>query len=155
MLNYELKRSRGFHPRRCGSPDAITPATVLRHHRSAQGRHGGTGSCPLFHSYQHPEFHIKGKGILQSQKMKKTGVFSFLTELAGACLIIIEGRSFFSFTEIGKKPEHSRCFPGRYGCPPNTIQPVQEIRPCRVKLRVAEEGDLYVLPFPRISPGIP
>jgi hypothetical protein len=62
----QAKRSRGFHPRRCGSPDAITPEQVLRHHRSAQGRHGGTGSCPLLHSYQHPEFHIHGKGILQS-----------------------------------------------------------------------------------------
>ena len=61
-----VNAGRRFHPRRCGSPDAITPEQVLRHHRSAQGRHGGTGSCPLLHSYQHPEFHIKGKGILQS-----------------------------------------------------------------------------------------
>jgi len=55
-----------LNPRRCGSPDAITPEQVLRHHRSAQGWHGGTGSCPLLSSYQHPEFHIHGKGILQS-----------------------------------------------------------------------------------------
>ena len=48
MLNYNAKRSRGFHPRRCGSPDAITPEQVLRHHRSAQGRHGGTGTVPSF-----------------------------------------------------------------------------------------------------------
>ena len=72
MLNYKTKRSRGFHPRRCGSPDAITPEQVLRHHRSAQGRHGGTGSCPLLHSYQHLEFHINGKGILQSLNSVKT-----------------------------------------------------------------------------------
>ena len=37
---------RGFHPRRCGSPDAITPEQVLCHHRSAQGRYGGTGTVP-------------------------------------------------------------------------------------------------------------
>ena len=67
MLNYKLNAGRGFHPRRGGSPNAITPEQVLRHHRSAQGRHGGTGSCPLLHSYQHLEFHLKGKGILQSQ----------------------------------------------------------------------------------------
>ena len=62
----ESKHSRGFHPRRYGPPDAIAPEQVLRHHRSVQGRYGGTGSCPLLHSYKHPEFHIHGKGILQS-----------------------------------------------------------------------------------------
>jgi hypothetical protein len=67
MLNYTLNAQGGFHPRRCGSPGAINPEPVLRHHRSAQGRHGGTGSCPLLHAYQHPEFHSKGKGILQGQ----------------------------------------------------------------------------------------
>ena len=44
----QTKRSRGFHPRRCGSPDAITPEQVLRHHRSAQGRHGGQAHVPSF-----------------------------------------------------------------------------------------------------------
>jgi len=48
MLNYQLNARRGFHPRRCGSPDAITPVQVLRHHRSAQGRFGGTGTVPSF-----------------------------------------------------------------------------------------------------------
>jgi hypothetical protein len=48
MLNLKLNAKRGFHPRRCGSPDAITPEQVLRHHRSAQGRHGGTGTVPSF-----------------------------------------------------------------------------------------------------------
>jgi hypothetical protein len=67
MLNSKLNAGRGFHPRRCGSPSAITPEQVLRHHRSAQGRLGETGSCPLLHPYQHPEFHLKGKGIHQSQ----------------------------------------------------------------------------------------
>ena len=61
MLNYNLNAGRGFHPRRRGSPDAITPEQVLRHHRSAQGRYGGTGSCPLLPLYQHPEFHMHGK----------------------------------------------------------------------------------------------
>jgi hypothetical protein len=70
MLNSKLN-AKGFHPRFCGSPDAITPEPVPRHHRSAQGRHGGTGTCPLLHSYRHPEFHINVKGILQSQKLKK------------------------------------------------------------------------------------
>ena len=66
----QAERSRGFHPRRCGSSYAITPEQVLRHHRSAQGRHGGTGTVPLLHSYQHLEFHINGKGILQSLFLK-------------------------------------------------------------------------------------
>jgi hypothetical protein len=44
----QAKPSRGFHPRRCGSPDAITPEQVLRHHRLAQGRYGGTGTVPSF-----------------------------------------------------------------------------------------------------------
>ena len=48
MFNSKLNARRGFHPRRCGSPDAITPEQVLRHHRSAQGRHGGTGTVPSF-----------------------------------------------------------------------------------------------------------
>ena len=69
MLNYKLNAGRGFHPRCCGSPSAITPEQVLRHHRSAQGRCGVTGSCPLLPSYQYSEFPIKGKGIQQSQKL--------------------------------------------------------------------------------------
>jgi hypothetical protein len=28
--------------------DAIPPEQVLRHHRQAQGRHGGTGTVPSF-----------------------------------------------------------------------------------------------------------
>jgi hypothetical protein len=70
MLNYNINAQGGFHPRRCGSPDAITPEQVLRHHRSSLGRHGGKGSCPLLPSYQPPEFHIHGKGILQSHFKK-------------------------------------------------------------------------------------
>ena len=45
---FQAKRSRGFHPRRCGPPDAMTPEQVLRHHRLAQGRYGGTGTVPSF-----------------------------------------------------------------------------------------------------------
>jgi hypothetical protein len=48
MLNYKLNARRGFHPRRCGSSDAITPEQVQRHHRSAQGRRGGTGTVRSF-----------------------------------------------------------------------------------------------------------
>ncbi|HWS21260.1 MAG TPA: hypothetical protein VN227_01305 [Methanoregula sp.] len=43
MLNYK-HTLKGVSPRRCGSPDAITPGQVLCHHRSAQGRYGGTGT---------------------------------------------------------------------------------------------------------------
>ena len=75
-------RSRGFHPRRCGSPDAITPEQVLRHHRSAQERYGGTGSCLLLHSYLYPEFHIHGKGIPESLFFKNLPLFpGFFTEM--------------------------------------------------------------------------
>ena len=66
MLNYKLNAQGGFTPAVCGSPDVINPEKVLRHHRSTQGQEGGTGSCPFLHSYQHPEFHIHGKGIFQS-----------------------------------------------------------------------------------------
>jgi hypothetical protein len=44
----EAKRSRGFHPRCCGFPDVITLERVIRYHRSAQGRYGGTGTVPSF-----------------------------------------------------------------------------------------------------------
>ncbi len=47
MLNYPLCALRGLHLRRCGSPDAINPGLVHCHPRSAQGRYGGAGSCPL------------------------------------------------------------------------------------------------------------
>jgi len=44
----QAKRSRGFHPRRCGFPDAIAPEQVIRYHLSAQGRYGRTGTVPSF-----------------------------------------------------------------------------------------------------------
>jgi hypothetical protein len=60
----------GFHPRYCGSPDTIKPNRCSVN--IAQGR-GGMGeqalSPPL--SYQHLEYHINGKGIQQSHKIKK------------------------------------------------------------------------------------
>jgi len=62
MLNHKLNAQWGFTPP-LWFPHAITPEQVLRHYRSAQGWYGGTGSCPLLHSYQHLEFHINGKGI--------------------------------------------------------------------------------------------
>jgi len=66
------KRSRGFHPRHCGSPDAITPEQVLPSSSLSAGAVWGDRHCPLLHSYQHLEFHINGKGILQSQKITET-----------------------------------------------------------------------------------
>jgi hypothetical protein len=68
MLNDKLNAQVSFTTAAVAPPDATTPEQVLRHHRSVQGRYGGTGSCPLLHSYQHPEFHINAKGILQIQK---------------------------------------------------------------------------------------
>ena len=67
MLNYKTIRSRGFHPRHCGSPDAINPKQVIHHY--PEKRRGGIGGQALSppSSYLHLEFHINGKGILQSK----------------------------------------------------------------------------------------
>jgi hypothetical protein len=69
MLNYNLY-ARGVSTRYCGSPDTIKPNRCSVN--IAQGR-GGMGeqalSPPL--SYQHLEYHINGKGIQQSHKIKK------------------------------------------------------------------------------------
>jgi hypothetical protein len=48
MLSNKLNARRGFHPRRCGSPDAIPPGQVLRHHRSGRGGRGGQAHVPSF-----------------------------------------------------------------------------------------------------------
>jgi hypothetical protein len=45
----QAKRSMGFHPSRCSSPNAINPEQVLCHYRSAQGKYGKTSSCPLLY----------------------------------------------------------------------------------------------------------
>jgi hypothetical protein len=63
----QTNHSRGFHPRRCGSPDAITPELVLPSSSLSAGAAWGERHCPLLHSYQNLEFHINGKGILQSR----------------------------------------------------------------------------------------
>ena len=65
MLNYRAIRSRGFHPRRCGPPDAIT---LNRCYVIIAKRRGGMGGQALSppSSCQDLEFHIKIKGILQS-----------------------------------------------------------------------------------------
>jgi hypothetical protein len=72
MGNAQLQsiRSRGFQPRRCDSPDTIKPErcyVIIAQRRG--GMRGQALSPPS--SYQHPEFHIKGKGIQQSHKIKK------------------------------------------------------------------------------------
>jgi hypothetical protein len=68
--------SRGFHPRFCGFPDAITPGTGATSSSLSAGTAWEDRHCPILHSYQHPEFHIHGKGILQSRK-----IFFFKTGL--------------------------------------------------------------------------
>ena len=65
----QAKCTRGFHPRRCGSPDAITPGTGATSSSLSAGAAWEDRHFPLLHSYQHPEFHIHGKGILQSRKI--------------------------------------------------------------------------------------
>ena len=54
-------------PATMAHPKAIDPELVIHHHRSAQVRQWGDRHGPLLHSYQHIEFHIHGKGILQSR----------------------------------------------------------------------------------------
>jgi len=68
MLNFKLNAGRGFHPRRCGSPDATTPEQVLRHHRSAQGRHGGTGTVLSFIRTSILNFISIEKGFCRAKK---------------------------------------------------------------------------------------
>jgi|APFre7841882724_1041349.scaffolds.fasta_scaffold58346_2 hypothetical protein len=66
------KRSRGFHPRRCGSPDTINPEEILRHHRSVRGRYGGTGTVPSFIvparlEFSRADYHIVHKNHIYSK----------------------------------------------------------------------------------------
>jgi len=42
----QTKRSRGFHPRRCGSPDAITPEQVPGIIAKSRGVMGGQALSP-------------------------------------------------------------------------------------------------------------
>jgi len=48
MVYYRLNALRGFTPVAVAPPNAINPEQVIRHHRSAQGRYGGTGNVPSF-----------------------------------------------------------------------------------------------------------
>jgi len=70
MLNYQLNAGRGFHPRCCGSPDAIPPEQVLRPHRSAQGRHGGQAHVPSFIRTSIQKFHIHEKESTEQKNHK-------------------------------------------------------------------------------------
>ena len=65
----QAKRSRGVSPPplwlpRCDNSRTGAPSSSL-----SAGAAWGERHCPLLHSYQHPGFHIKGKGILQSRIM--------------------------------------------------------------------------------------
>jgi hypothetical protein len=69
MLNYKVNAQGGFTPAavapRCdNSRNGATSSSL------SAGAAWGTRHGPLLHSYQHPEFHIKGKGILQSRIFK-------------------------------------------------------------------------------------
>ena len=59
MLNYKLYAQGGF------TPDVITPGQVLRNYAKRRGGMGEQALSPPS-SYQHLEFHINEKGILQS-----------------------------------------------------------------------------------------
>ena len=56
---------KGVSPPPLWLPDAITSEQMLRHHRSMRGAWGDSALSPPY-AYQPHEFHIKGKGILQS-----------------------------------------------------------------------------------------
>ncbi len=65
MLNYKLNAQGGFTPAavalRCDYSRTGATSSSLSAGAVWGDRHG-----PLLHSYQHLEFHINGKGILQS-----------------------------------------------------------------------------------------
>jgi hypothetical protein len=75
MLNYKLNTGRGFHPRRCGSPNAITPEQVLRYHRKAQGRHGGAGTVTSFIRTSILNFIAREKEFYRAKKTGKINIF--------------------------------------------------------------------------------
>ena len=54
-------------PATMAHPKAIEPELVIHPHRSVQVRHGGTGTVPSFICTTILNFHINGKGILQSR----------------------------------------------------------------------------------------
>ena len=63
---FQAKRSKAFHPRCGGSRTGATSSSF------SAGAAWGDRYCPLLYSYQHLEFHINGKGILQSLNSVKT-----------------------------------------------------------------------------------
>jgi hypothetical protein len=46
MLNNRINAYEGFTPAAMAPPNAIDGELVIRHHRSAQGWYGGTGTVP-------------------------------------------------------------------------------------------------------------
>ena len=95
MLNYKQNAKGGFHPRCCGSPDAIPPEQVLRPHRSAQGRHGGTGSCPFLHRTSIQKFHIHEKEFSRALLFIYSTIFFFLCDDAKKVCFHANPTAFF------------------------------------------------------------
>jgi hypothetical protein len=71
-------RSRGFQPRRCGSPDAITPGQCYVIIGQRRGRYGGTGTCPLLHRTSILNFIVKEKEFFRAEIV---AVFKWIVEL--------------------------------------------------------------------------
>ena len=71
MFNFRLKTLKGVSPpplwlSRCDNSRTGATSSSL-----SAGAAWGDRHCPLLHSYQHLEFHINGKGILQSRYFVK------------------------------------------------------------------------------------
>ncbi len=67
MLNYKLN-AQGVSPPPLWLPHCDNSRTGSTSSSLSAEAVWGDRHCPLLHFYQHLEFHINGKGILQSQK---------------------------------------------------------------------------------------
>ncbi len=75
----QAKRSRGFHPRRCGSPNAITPEQVLRHHPSKHRGGMGGQALSILHRTSTLYFTSEEKELYRAQFfIKNPSGFSFI-----------------------------------------------------------------------------
>ena len=68
MLNTKRNAHEGFTPAAVAPTMRYLPSRCYVIIAQRRSYIGGTGSCPLLPSYQLPEFHIHGKGILQNRK---------------------------------------------------------------------------------------